>query len=470
MIAVSFYTVSKKENSTKLPSNPVVMECSIKDDCSVLSPSLIIKAGTNTVPAFNYCYIQDFGRYYWITNWSWVRGVWQCACNVDVLASWRSYIGASNQYILRSASEYDGDIIDNLYPVKTRVESQFTNIDIFEATTIESGTFVIGVINQDIATNTITVGTVSYYSIDASNLKLLKAKLLDTSIWNSTIKEYANPLQFIISVMWFPISEISSTNPHLLKCGNVELTSVYVTDILDETVEREESIYPSIHPLYERGVYMLNKPYSSYTLYNDAFGSIPLDFSADTPTYDGSSFSRKGIKLRARIDLITGKCNMRVVISDSQSLVEHVITEVNASIATPIQLNQITGLSAFDITKAGVSFAGASGSLIAGNPAGAITGVLSGIGSLIEGSSPELINSGTNGSFNILNVPTVLKALFFIPVDEDIEHRGRPLCQERTINTLSGYVLCSDVELEIPCSADELTRIKTYMEGGFYYE
>ena len=51
----------------------------------------------------------------------------------------------------------------------------------------------------------------------------------------------------------------------------------------------------------------------------------------------------------------------------------------------------------------------------------------------------------------------------------DNSHRGSPLCEVRQINTLSGYILCCDVELTIPCTAEESDRIKSYMEGGFFY-
>ena len=42
--------------------------------------------------------------------------------------------------------------------------------------------------------------------------------------------------------------------------------------------------------------------------------------------------------------------------------------------------------------------------------------------------------------------------------------------QSRTINTLSGYILCDNADPEIPCTEEELREIVSYMNSGFYYE
>jgi len=54
--------------------------------------------------------------------------------------------------------------------------------------------------------------------------------------------------------------------------------------------------------------------------------------------------------------------------------------------------------------------------------------------------------------------------------DEDLSSRGRPLCQAKKLNTLSGYILCSDADPEIACTDTEAAAIRNYLNGGFYYE
>ena len=59
---------------------------------------------------------------------------------------------------------------------------------------------------------------------------------------------------------------------------------------------------------------------------------------------------------------------------------------------------------------------------------------------------------------------------FFIPVDEDITHKGRPLCANKVLNTLSGYILCADGDLDISCMDEERASITDFLTTGFFWE
>ena len=53
---------------------------------------------------------------------------------------------------------------------------------------------------------------------------------------------------------------------------------------------------------------------------------------------------------------------------------------------------------------------------------------------------------------------------------EDPKHRGRPLCQRQKINTLPGYLLIAEPDVELPATYEEIDKIKEFMANGFYYE
>ena len=55
-------------------------------------------------------------------------------------------------------------------------------------------------------------------------------------------------------------------------------------------------------------------------------------------------------------------------------------------------------------------------------------------------------------------------------VDEDLAHRGRPLCAVRRLDTLPGYQLCTDTDLQLPCTRTEMDAIRGYLESGYYFE
>lgn len=70
----------------KILTNGVTKNGTLHDMTSILNPSIAIK--TITIPYYNYCYIPQFNRYYFITNISHVNnGLMQIDCKVDVLTS-----------------------------------------------------------------------------------------------------------------------------------------------------------------------------------------------------------------------------------------------------------------------------------------------------------------------------------------------------------------------------------------------
>lgn len=63
----------------------------IRGESSILKPSITIQAGN--IVGFNYCYIPDFGRYYFIQDVVSLRvNVWELMLTVDVLMSHKSEI------------------------------------------------------------------------------------------------------------------------------------------------------------------------------------------------------------------------------------------------------------------------------------------------------------------------------------------------------------------------------------------
>ncbi len=107
---------------------------------------------------------------------------------------------------------------------------------------------------------------------------------------------------------------------------------------------------------------------------------------------------------------------------------------------------------------------------IASNPGGAIAGTASGIISNQHNLYPQCQTSGTNASGAENGIYWTLVGEFHNAVDDDNTHRGRPLCQVKTISTLSGYILVADADIAVPGTAEENEKIKGYMNGGFYYE
>ena len=78
--------------------------------------------------------------------------------------------------------------------------------------------------------------------------------------------------------------------------------------------------------------------------------------------------------------------------------------------------------------------------------------------------------SGANGSFiECLQAPQLISE--FLPiVNENRSEYGRPLCDIRTINTLSGYIKCGENDLSFNATKTESEEINRYLSEGFFYE
>ena len=89
---IEFYTMGSERNAIrKVLQNNFTLTGSLRGESSVISPSFLIEHSNPS--QYNYCFIPDFNRYYFITNITSVRtGIWRIDCNVDVLMSFQEQI------------------------------------------------------------------------------------------------------------------------------------------------------------------------------------------------------------------------------------------------------------------------------------------------------------------------------------------------------------------------------------------
>lgn len=103
---VRFFNFSKRENSTALPdiSGGAVYKCTLKENCSMNNPSFLLDLkDANAWPDYNYCYVAPWKKYFFVDDWTNEKPLWRAQCSVDVLASFRSEILNSTQYVSYSS-------------------------------------------------------------------------------------------------------------------------------------------------------------------------------------------------------------------------------------------------------------------------------------------------------------------------------------------------------------------------------
>ena len=164
-MVINLYAFSKKKNSTAQPTGTgtTLSSVQLKDETSLINPVIIINPATTGMPNpfvpgyFNYAYIASFSRYYFITDTRWINGLWELYLTVDVLASFKTGIGTLSEYVVRSASAYDGSISDTLYPTNTGL---YRNKEYFSNRFDSNGVYVVGIINN--SANAVD-GAITYY-------------------------------------------------------------------------------------------------------------------------------------------------------------------------------------------------------------------------------------------------------------------------------------------------------------------
>ena len=467
----SFYVFSKKENSTAIPTGTPSFSYSIvlTEDCSIVSPAVIVR--TDRVPtALNYCYIAEFGRYYFINNWVWKEGRWVAYMQCDVLATYRTTIADASLYFLRTSTAYDGAIQDLLYSAKTDpVVTQITQKEQwwYDGTfSYRNGYWILGIVG--------TNGVTDYYAMDYTTFRKFCEKLLGTIDWaqlntqeisDSLTKALFNPFQYVVSCLWFP--DVGSKDgwfiPNSIKFGwwsfDTE-TGVFEPYSIPDSAYVERTIqlrFPEHPQAKDRGVYLNKKPYRYCYLFINPWGCIEVDTDFMKEAYSE-------IDAVMRIDLISGMGVCRVVGKSENISNPQVLVQNATQFGVPVQISDVkqnVGNIASGLLTSAVSVKTEN-----------FLGAINGIGNVISSSIPKLESSlGSNGSVVGLSYyPTCLTICYEV-VDEDNADNGRPYCKNGTCKALgTGYYIVENGSIIISgATKNELDAIKSYLEGGFYY-
>lgn len=473
---VNLYTLSKRDNSTKQPTGTgTEFHCVMKAGSGIMHPVLSFDLGLTSDPSqYNYAYIPAFDRYYFVEEWYFERALWTVSLKVDVLATYKSAIGSSSLYVLRAAGASDGNVVDNLYPCKTNCS--FSS-DVKNNPWNTTPVCVIGVIGK----NGI-YGSMNYYAMDPAHpewLQNLCNNLLDPTqvidqTYNFDISDasqglqlsLADPLQYIKTCVMLPISIADISN-----MDAAAAFSVYQWDFgtgrklhAGSRINKTYTFNLIKHPdTNSRGNYVNCAPYTKITLTIPPYGCIDIDSSV---TCNAST-----LDVDIDIDALSGKSIM--VISCNNI----VLNRIEAQIGIPISLSSVTrdyigavtsGISGITGAVMGAAVGASAGPI--GIAAGAIVGGGSGIGNAVTAIQPRAQTMGSMGTFVNNRGDFRLDYQFMRPVDDDNTHNGRPLCQMKTISTLSGYILVQDGDVTTTGTSAEDALIRQYLETGFYYE
>lgn len=455
-VTVNFKTASKRVNSTGVVGGDVTaVSCNINEPCSIENPQIILRNG-GSAPSWNYCEIVEFNRSYWVEDWEYRNNTWIAHCVVDVLATYRDTIQASNLFFIRSSTNFDGDVMDTLYPTLATPEKhvQLVVDGLFPVTEygLTQGYYICGIVGAD--------GLTNFYAFTPVNFSDFCSKIFSNIDWANIsgqqitadlLKCLFNPFQYITSVMWFPITSLGggTTEVNEVKFGfwSCDVKAIKLGN--KPFYNRDYEIPVTQHPQVSRGTFLNASPYRRILLTIDPWGTFEVD--------GGKIGTSNKIKVSQVIDCISG-IGVIIVTVDGASLYNGYV-----QIGVNIQVSDLRS----NVIETGGSILKSIGSLLSGNFLGSASGIANAVDSVI----PDVHTKGVNSTLlSVSRIPSIQETFYKI-TDEDRSDNGRPYMKNGTMQELgAGYYVVENGAINVSgATRNEKEQIKQFLEGGVYY-
>lgn len=450
---------SKELNSTKQPTSGTTVTVTLKEPTSVLSPIFII-SGYNL--AWNY--IQWGNRYYYVDDIVIVHNnVAEYHCSSDPMATFKSDITSSSQFVTRSATASDPLVIDNAYPTKAGATVNSTNFTMTSGTS-SPGTYIVGIINEN------AHGGVAYYTFGAGGSTFNSfLSYMFSDAWLSTDpditkeiqKELINPFQYVVSCTWYPFSVAGDLESLIFGYWDSGLSAGLLSEN-DRLYVLHGSLTLPRHPqATSHGTYMNGGPFTRHLLDCYNFGQIPLD--------PAPFVSNAEVNIDVIVDLYAASAELRI--TNNTGTFEH---RYNSNFGVDIQLSQVnqkmiqSAMGAVGGAAGGAALGASLGPV--GAIAGGVLGLASGVASGLNNVFPQVQTAGNIGSKNAYIRTPFVESQFYSTPTIAPSLIGKPLMQQRTLSGLTGFVVCENVDLNTAASPQEKQTIVSYMTSGFFIE
>lgn len=461
-------TFSKRKNSTKRPTGGTAKTVLLKEHTSMMKPAFLLSTVSYN---WNYCVWDD--RYYYITDIvAESNDLFRVECELDVLATYKNYIGNYTTLVARAASDQNYDVVDSLYPAKTVPITKrvaITNPGIF-TTNFSEGTILLGVSGKH-GLNVYALNMAQGTAVTESmypQLSVTFNQWLDSTFNTAVMGGSSSATQYINFYKWIPIkfSTVAALTPtsNELFVGSWNLVDGvvlsgpvhYIGGSINYGIYSQSVTFPARDDNGSRGKWEYIAPFANYSVYCPPFGLIPIDAA-----YLVSA--GRSITFDLMVEFLSGNATLRIYYGIGQS--------------GPKMQGLYTHNLAVDLRQAGSSIniggvlggaVNAIASYATENYAGMAASIASAAGSAIPTTS-AMGSSGSGPSADMAE-NWYAYATYFDPIDENQAELGRPLCEVVQLNTLSGYIRCADSNLAIPGHGEEMDQVNAFLDAGFFYE
>lgn len=477
-MVVFFYSFPKRKNSTKVPTGAgIERECVLKDTSTVLSPTLDIH-GLGSPPGYDYMFIPDFGRYYFVENWSYYRGIWTVSGAVDVLASWVNQIKATTAYVLFSSSNYNLQAMDNRIGAtagytRNQIDYDIVGLGSF-AETSPGGYFAVTAISKDSSNAT---GFATTYFMDYQVMRRFASAMLDMGLWEQLKQFFNDPMDAIVECYYIPfnIGLYVDLSDSAIQLGEYVLPGVTAkvpnrTGLATTTKSREMDI-PWIYTDFRK-----SSRFTKISLFMPYCGEQPIvpEEIMGSVQEDGS-WVPETITVDYGLDIMTGDIQGVCYSTEKRKVLSEF--HGNCKITLPIGQTQsrlpnfVAGVASIGTATMGAATA---------NPVMTVSGLSTAISSVF--SPPEQrVMGGFSGSVlgatlgatqtRWQNFRLICTALNSTTDPSNIRSSIGNVCAKSvSLGSLTGYCQTSGASVSISGYDSERDQINSLLDGGIFLE
>ena len=463
-----------------------------KNPVDILNPTVQFELPISDLGKYNYMYISDFGRYYFITGWTMISGatyavsdptaLFEITSHVDVLYTYKTKITANSGFVRRNQSRLNPYVVDREVSFRNDVTRTYKTFS-SDPFLCEYDTSDVDSPNKNnivmVIANNVTEGAGTYakptglspfifpnpymntlsatrtaYCMNYGKAQAILNYLNSNQLNNAVIKElFGQTAEAIVSIIAFPFD----VKAHSSSAFSPTINNVYIGDYQLPGLEAWE-IHREYNQVFTFGSIDLTsdftsdfrsfEPFTTYELYLPYIGWTRLD---------ASDVSGKKIGLKYVVDLLTGDCEAIVFNYNSESQIFKtqngkigIHCPITSSNANEIARNGMLAALAMSQNPSGAYFIAASSFI--SNPY-KITGDVpsSGIGMWMP--SKAILIVSTQTQTNLTDLASV---------------RGYECDKTYTLSTLSGYTEIGKIHLENmdPATKTETDEIISLLSNG----
>lgn len=462
---VEFWNFSKRENSTKRPTeNSTKVNFVYKNSTDLHNP--IIEVATD-VTSYNYAKINNI--YFYVENVdTYTRNIWTVNLRIDLLATFKTEILNTKAQVIYSSSQYNINALDDRIVASGEYDRQASTASFVGTLANQhitpSGTFAVTAISNN--TNWAS-GVATIYFMTYQQMQKFADELVDATTWEGIKQFFQNPMDAIIECYYLPIdisqyTQLSTEGDVIIadyKFPETKARRPLATSLIGNSHTAQIDI-PWLYNDFRR-----LSPYTELSLFVPFCGSKVI---APEMVYNIDR-----LFIDYTVDVSTG--NIQAIVYNKEEVLEEFTG--NCKVSLPIGQSQTRVSST-------VGFVGGVATAITGFTTSSVISGVSGINWALSSVATPTVNK-TMGAFNgspigaIIGNETKRWQTFRLSItsrmttDEPDNIRpiiGNVLNKVVTLSELSGYVQTNNVSVDIPTYKHEITEINNTLNGGAYIE